>query len=294
MNKEFWQNKRVLITGGDGFIGSSFLSALKSSGVQVFNASLSGEKPVDILNQEEIISFCCNNKVDLIIHCAAVDGNAKFKSENADKIFNDNLKLAENILAAARAAKVLDIVLISSAEVYSALNAMDADIKPSNYALVKLSIEKLFQTWASNSAHRLMIVRSSNVYGSAENRPSDLERVIPAMIRKAKADLAIEIWGSGKEKRNFLHIDDLVNGVLLAAQKDYFKTFCLSGPRPITIIDLARLIIDLTKSKSEINFKEQFSVIDYLDFKCDNSLNLENFFPRSIELGLKEVLKEKD
>lgn len=274
MNKMFWQGKKVLITGANGFIGSSFRQALKLCGAFVFDVS-------------------ANEKFDVIIHCAAIDGNAKFKLENQDKIFNGNLALASDVLAIAKTSSACDLILMSSMEVYAALNNSNSSEKPSLYSSVKLEIEKLFQDFAKNNDKRLMIVRSSNVYGPNEHRADDLERVIPAMIRKAFCNEPIEIWGNGEEKRNFLHIEDLVNGVLFQSEKGNFNILNLSGPKAISIKKLAKMIIALTKSNSKIVFKNNNSVSNYL-LNQKGIKTPSGFKSRSLKAGLKSVIAKRN
>ena len=294
MNKMFWQEKKVLITGADGFIGSSLRLALKLRGASVLGASLSGQKPVNILNSDEIVEFCKEEKFDIIIHCAAIDGNAKFKSENADKIFNDNLRLANNVLIAAETSAVKDLILLSSMEVYAALdNSDNLNLKPGSYSSVKLEIEKLFQSFASRTDKRLMIVRSSNVYGPGEYRADDLERVIPTMIRKAFCDEPIEIWGNGKENRSFLHIEDFVEGLLFQIEKGNFDVLNFSSSKAISIKKLAELIISLTKSNSKIVFNKNNSALNYLSSKKKPKLP-SGFKPRSLKSGLKNTIVKRN
>jgi dTDP-4-dehydro-6-deoxy-alpha-D-gulose 4-ketoreductase len=287
----FWQNKKILLTGASGFIGSHFFRVLSSAGANVIGLSLGGPVVIDLLDKEKLFSLCCLEKPEFIIHCAALDGNAEFKKLNSKRILAENVLMAENVLAAVKNFGIKRLIFMSSVEVDSAISS--GNLFPiSDYIQAKILAEKMFLEQAAASDLQVMILRSANVYGSGDKRAEDFSRVIPAMIKRAEVGEPIEIWGDGKQRRNFIHVSDLVDVALRLAESGHFSSFDISGPEWIAIKDLAALIVCLTGSTSEIIFRtDKTSGLSAREVDLSPLKRLIGFSPRSLESGLKDLIK---
>ena len=266
MEKEYLNNKRVFVTGGAGFIGSHFVEELLALGSHVTCCDLTCTKSsfkemgiktdslstvsIDLLDLPTLKKAVQGH--DLLINCAALDGNAEFKAKNAAKILDVNMRIVSNVLNASESAHIQDVVLLSSAEVYPA--SATSPIKEENdyrvafdnlqngYALSKRYAEMLADLYSTQYKMHIYLPRPTNVYGPRDNFGEGSKRVIPGMIRKVLSGEAIELWGDGKQIRSFVYVKDLVHMILTTTEKKVVGKINIATPEPIAIVDLAQLI----------------------------------------------------
>lgn len=270
--------KRILITGGTGFIGSAISNFFSKKGYKITildNNSRGKLKRIkdnnkninfilgDITKFEDV--FKASKKQDYIFHLAAINGT-KFFYQKPDKVLDVSCKGILNVIEVAKKLKIKNVFLASSSEVYHYPNKIPTDEQEPikipdvfnprySYAGGKILTELI----GINNAKffkKMIIFRPHNVYGSDMGD----EHVVPELIEKVKsAKRILKIKGSGLETRSFIYIDDFVKAFYLIFKKGkHLNIYNIGTEERIKIIDLANLIIKIFKKKIIIK-KEQIA-----------------------------------
>lgn len=255
-NSQFWLDKKILITGASGFIGNAFAKKLQAMSKNVVLFSRDGDGngfDLNSLNKQM-------KNVDIVINCAGVDGNGQFKKSNSAFILGSNVNIIANVLESARLNNVGKIILFSSSEIYSKKAKVPfkeeddylkyPDLNTDGYVLSKIFTEILGKKYENNFDMDVLILRPTNIYGNGDKK----DRVIPTIIGKIKNNETIEIWGDGKQKRNFLHIDDLVDNIIQLIEVNATGTYNLGSDDIYSILELLNIISLETKTKPRINY----------------------------------------
>ena len=237
--------RNVLVTGGSGFIGSHIVDALVKKKYNVTVVDLNSPKRKDvkfvkgsILNKKLFKFLLKKNK--LIFHLAAISDINKVKNIPATTISTNVLGTAR-LIEASRKAKVKRFVFAST--YYSYGNAGNL------YTTSKIASELIIENYNLLFGLKYTILRYPTAYGP-RNRNVD---AISIFVDRAIKNKNLIIHGSGKQKRDYLHVEDLGEGSAIALdEKLVNKTVTLASKNSIKIIDLAKKIIKLTKSKSKI------------------------------------------
>jgi nucleoside-diphosphate-sugar epimerase len=312
----YWQGKTVLVTGGSGFLGSHLVQALAEEGAVVISVSrnesplaaasdTSGEVrsfQADLLNPSEIAALCKYTvpSIDVVVHCAALDGNAEYKRKYPAEIVANNLRFATNVLEAARLSGINEVVLVSSAEIYShdvsnPVAESDDFTKsftyPSDgYVLSKVMIEMLGNVYAEQFGLRIYVPRPTNLYGPGDLSGKERGRVIPTMLDNILAGRAIHIWGDGQQSRSFIHVDDAARAIMQMVEKRRVGPLNIATSEMITIEGLAQLLFTLTESPQSLEF-DRSKPTGHRDRVLDlrSLYNFLDFEPRPISRGLEET-----
>lgn len=283
------KNKNVLITGGKGFIGSRLFENLsKDNNVKVF----------DKKDGKDIMDFVILKKelknIDVAFHFAgsvSVEESMKKPLEYIENIFG-----SYNVLRAAKEAGVKKVVFASSASVYGdhPENPKKEDmplIPKSPYAFSKVASEKFMENF-NNDGLNTISLRFFNIYGPGQNVNSAYAAVIPIFIKKALNNEDLNIYGDGNQTRDFIYIDDIVKACILAGEKGSGIINIGSG-KPVSVNDIAKLIIELTNSKSKIRHVENRTgdIVHSLS-NISRAKNILGFEPQyDIKTGLKSHIE---
>ncbi len=284
------KNKSVLITGGRGFIGSRLASVLsKDNNVKVF----------DIKDGKDIGNFDLLKKelknVDILFHFAgliSVEESMKKPLEYIDK----NIIGSYNVLRAAQEDGVKKVVFASSASVYGDYpenpKKEDMPLLPkSPYAFAKITTERFMEHFNSIGL-KTVPLRFFNIYGPGQNVNSPYAAVIPIFIKKALNNEDLIIYGDGNQTRDFIYIDDVINACILASEKGSGALNIGSGI-PVSVNEIAKLIVELTNSKSKIGHIENRSgdIIHSLS-DISRAKDILGFEPKyDIRTGLKKTIE---
>ena len=257
----FYHNKSVFVTGGNGFIGSHLVKALKQQKAKLEAPS---RKKLDLSDAKATNQALKN--IDYLFHLAAHVGGIHYNNAHPATLLHQNLLPTLNILEAARLNKVKRVLIVSSACVYprhctiptpESEGFLDHP-EPTNfgYGWSKRIAEILAKTYSQEFNLKIGIVRPYNVYGPGDNFDPKQSHVVPALIKKVCDDQnPLVVWGDGSATRSFIFVKDVVKGLLLALEK-YPKPdpINLGTTEEISIKDLTQLIIKLAGIKTTIKF----------------------------------------
>ena len=283
--------KNVLITGGSGFIGSHVVDALVKNKYKVTILDLNQPKRRDVkfirgsILDKSIIQSALKN-INIIFHLAAVSDITKVK-EIPLKTIKTNILGTTVLLEGARNANIDRFVFASSIYSYGAAGNL--------YTTSKTASELIIKNYKLIYGQKFTILRYATAYGP-RNREVD---AVSIFVRRALKNLDLIIHGNGQQKRNYVCAEDLGYGSLFALEKKATnKIITLVSKRDTKIIDLARMIIKITKSKSKIFFDKKKRRLDdftsVFSYKSNREKNLMIWRPKySLEKGLKKYIELK-
>ncbi len=259
----FWQDKRILITGGAGFLGSAIQEQLFLRGVSKEQLTIPRSKEIDLRTWEN-----CQQVVkdkDIVIHLAAKVGGIGFNQKYPAELFYDNAIMGIQMIEAARQAGVGKCVILGTVCAYPKFtpvpfredNLWNGYPEETNapYGLAKKMLLVQSQAYRLQYGFNSIYLLPVNLYGPRDNFNPESSHVIPALIKKFTEAVrdredVVEVWGTGSASREFLYVDDAARAILLAAEK-YNK------PDPVNI-----------GAGNEISIKKLVEIIaKYTDFK---------------------------
>ena len=263
--QEFWADKRVCVTGGDGFLGSFLIERLKERGAKdIFIPLIDDYDLTDINNIRRMLD---DAKPDIVIHLAALAGGIGANRARPAEFFYKNLMMGVPLMHEAWVRDVKKFVAIGTICAYPKYTPVpfkEEDLwngypEETNapYGLAKKMLLVQAQTYRQQYGFNAIYLLPVNLYGPRDNFNLETSHVIPALIRKCvtarqNGDDHIVLWGDGSPTREFLYAGDAALGIALATER-------YNGPEPvnlgagmeISIKDLAHLIAKLTGFKGE-------------------------------------------
>ena len=263
----FWNGKRVIVTGGKGFLGSHIVERLAGSDAEIFAPS---HAEYDLVNRDEIVKLFNDFPADIVIHLAAVVGGIGINKQHPGKFFYENLMMGVQLIELARQAKIPKFVALGTICAYPKLTPVpfkEEDLwigypEETNapYGLAKKMMLVQSQAYRQEYGYNSIFLLPVNLYGPHDNFDPVSSHVIPALIKKCveaveKKAAFIEVWGDGSPTREFLYVEDAVDGILLAAEKyDKSDPVNLGSAFEISIKDLVGLVAEETSFKGEIKW----------------------------------------
>lgn len=262
MKKKF-ENKKILITGGTGFLGQSLIKKLKSIGCK--NLYAASHKKYDLISEKDVKKLFKFFKPNIVFHLAASVGGIGINKLNPGKFFYENTLMNLFTIHHSYLNKVDKVISTGSVSSYpknislpfeekNIWNGYPEEIN-SSYGIAKRIIHTHSLSYFKQYNFKSSLLLLTNLYGPNDNFNPKSSHVIAALIKKfyegkIKKKKFVEVWGDGKATRDFCYIDDIVEGLILTAKK-YQKTepLNLGSGKEISIKFLANLI------KSKIGYK---------------------------------------
>jgi len=266
MNREnFWQSKRVCVTGGAGFLGKVVVRKLHERGVtDVFIPQIEDYNLVEL---KDINRMLADAKADLIIHLAAQVGGIGANKERPAEFFYNNLIMGVQLMHRAWETGVEKFVAIGTICAYPKFtpvpfkeeNLWDGYPEETNapYGLAKKMLLVQAQSYRQQYGYNAIFLLPVNLYGPGDNFNSKSSHVIPALIRKCveaqEAGEKVVVWGDGSPTREFLFVEDAAEGILLASEKyNESDPVNLGAGFEISIKDLVEMIAKRTGFNGEL------------------------------------------
>lgn len=279
MKNNFWHGKRVLVTGGTGFIGSHVTEKLVNQGATVTildhlrpekleNIAVVKDK-IEVINGDigdlNTCQLACKDQ-QVVINMAARVGGIEYNKSHQGSILRENLIIASNMVEGARLAKVERFLQVSSACVYPKdaviptpeTEGLRGEPEPTNggYGWAKRMGELLGKYYAEEFGMKVGIARPYNCYGPRDHFDPKISHVIPALVKRVfDGENPLKVWGSGNQTRAFLYVEDLAEGILSSAEK-----YCVPDPvnlgtdEEVSVKDLIGMILQISNLKREVIF----------------------------------------
>jgi GDP-L-fucose synthase len=262
------QNKRILVTGGSGFLGGHVLARLRQVGCRHLIAPRSAE--YDLTREPDVLRLMRKERPEVVLHLAAKVGGIGANRKFPGTFLYQNLVMGTHLIEAARTHGVEKFVMVGTICAYPKFTPVpfkEADLwngypEETNapYGLAKkLLLEQLRaykQEFGFNGVNAMLV----NLYGPRDNFDLESSHVIPALIRKCveakeRGDKVLPVWGTGRPTREFLYAEDAAEALVTAAERlDTPEPVNIGSGVEIAIGDLARLIAEKTGFAGELRF----------------------------------------
>jgi GDP-L-fucose synthase len=262
----FWTGKRVVVTGGKGFLGGFLVEGLGARGpAEIFAPDRAA---YDLTDREAVVRLLKDHRPNLVIHAAAVVGGIGANRSHPGKFFYENAVMGIQLIEEARKAGVEKLVCLGTICAYpknTPVPFREDDIwngypEETNapYGLAKKMLLVQLQAYRQEYGFNGIYLLPVNLYGPRDNFDLESSHVIPAMIRKfieagERGDRRVVLWGDGSPTREFLYVEDAAEAILLAAERyDSPEPVNLGSGEEIAIRDLAALVARETDFSGEI------------------------------------------
>ena len=312
MSINFWKDKRVIVTGGAGFLGSFIVERLRE--LETNEIFIPRSREYDLRNvqaiQELINDTRRNGKpVDMVIHLAANVGGIGANMEHPGSFFYDNLTMGVNLLHESYRAGIAKFVgtgTICAYPKFTPIPFKEEDLwngypEETNapYGLAKKMLLVQSQAYRAEYGYNSIFLLPVNLYGPRDNFDPKSSHVIPAMIRKClqardSGEKSITLWGDGSPTREFLYVTDAAEAIILASEHlNLSEPVNLGSGREVNIRELAKIIREATGFSGEIIWdktKPNGQPRRYLD--TSRAQKLFGFTARqTLESGIRETVK---
>ncbi len=257
--------KKIWVAGHRGMVGSAIVRRMQSMGCELL---LAGRRDVDLTRQSEVEGWVETHRPDAVVVAAAkVGGILANDSLPVDFLYN-NLLIQANIAKACHDSAVRKVLFLGSSCIYPRMAPqpiteealLTGPLEPTNqwYAVAKIAGIKLSQAYRRQYRCDFIAAMPTNLYGPGDNYDLSSSHVVPALIRKAheakqRGDASIVVWGTGSPRREFLHVDDCADALILLLEtysaEDHIN---VGSGTDITILELAQTVCDVVGFRGTI------------------------------------------
>ena len=304
IDKNFFKNKKILITGGSGMIGYQLVKLLSSCNCEITVVSLDSQSQfenikfikADLRSLENCLSVTKNQNI--VFHLAGVKGSPKMTSQQPASFMVPTLMFSINMMEAARRNNVENYLFTSSVGVYEPKEILLEDDVWKTFP----SKNDEFAGWSKRICelqakayeiqykwNKISIVRPANVYGPFDNFDTDNAMVIPSLIKKSIDSDELKVWGDGTTIRDFIYSEDVARGMILAVQKNIKEPINLGSGIGYTIKEIAETIIALIDKNKEIIWEKDKPMGDKKRLMSVERAKKIGF---QITVGIREGLKK--
>jgi len=299
----FWNGKKVLLTGGAGFLGREVLSKLVDSGASPENIRIPRSKETDLRRWENCQEAV--KDIDLIIHLAARVGGIGFNRMYPAQLFYDNAIMGIQLIEAARQEEVEKFVVVGTVCAYPKFTPVPfredeiwngyPEETNAPYGLAKKMLLVQSQAYRQQYDFNSIFLLPVNLYGPGDNFDPESSHVIPALIKKfneavKSGSKTVEVWGTGAASREFLYVEDAARGIVMGAEGyDKADPVNLGSGKEISIKDLVEMIARLTGFAGEIRWDT--TKPDGQPRRCLDVSRAKKEFGFEAEMGFEEGLQ---
>lgn len=262
------KNSKIYIAGHMGMVGSAIMRKLQKEGYT--NLVYRSIDELDLINQSAVDSFFKEEKPEYVFLAAAKVGGIMANNTYRAQFIYENLQIQNNVIHSSYLTRVTKLMFLGSSCIYPKYapqpmkeeHLLTGVLEPTNepYAIAKIAGIKMCQAYNDQYATDFISVMPTNLYGINDNFDLNNSHVLPALIRKfheAKTNNlpAVEIWGTGSPRREFLHVDDLADACYYLMRNYSGNDFLNIGVgKDISIKELAVMIKDIVGFKGELQF----------------------------------------
>jgi len=299
----FWDGKRVIVTGGAGFLGSHLVELLRERGCSDVIVPLIEE--YDLTQLEDIRRLYASASADMVIHLAAVVGGIGANRERPGTFFYKNMVMGVQLMEQARLSEIPKFLAVGTICAYpkhAPVPFREEDLwngypEETNapYGLAKKMLIVQAQAYRAEFGYNAVVLLPVNLYGPRDNFNLHSSHVIPALIRKCleardTGAKHLDIWGTGQVSREFLYVDDAARGLAMAAEGyDSAEPVNLGTGREIRISELVDLIVAMTGFEGELRYDS--SKPDGQPRRCLDTTRARERFGFTAAVSLEEGLK---
>ena len=312
----FWKNRRVLITGYEGFLGSNLTKTLIDAGAKITGLDIKVKRKETILSKQDfakitiikgsvaeyklICDILKRYKINIIFHLAA-EAIVGRSQKNPLKTFETNIKGTWNILEASRQARSIEAIIIASSDkAYGSHDDLpyteDTPLCGKHpYDVSKSCADLIAYTYFNTYSLPVAVTRCGNIYGPGD---FNFSRVVPDAIRCALKGKQFIIRSDGKLTRDYIYVEDIVKGYILLVErmkklKLYGEAFNFSNENPITVIEIVKKIYNLTGKKPNYKiFNEAKYEIKHQYLCSQKARKILHWKPKyELEQGLNKTIK---
>lgn len=260
------KDSKIFVAGHRGMVGSALVRRLTEAGYT--NLVVRTSRELDLRDQIAVTKFFEQEKPEYVLLAAAKVGGINANNTYPVDFLRDNIQLQTNVIEQSHAHGVKKLLFLGSSCVYPKMcpqpikeeYLLTGPLEPTNeaYAIAKIAGIKLCEAFRKQYGSNYISAMPTNLYGPGDNYDLENSHVLPAMLRKFhEAKLqnqpAVEIWGTGTPRREFLHVDDLATACLhLMLHYDDATLVNVGTGEDLTILELAELVRDVTGYTGEI------------------------------------------
>lgn len=264
MSAEFWRGRKVLVTGGAGFVGSYVVERLRGE-MRLAAADVRVPRSADCDLRDLADCRRAVEGVSIVLHLAAVTGGIAFSRAHPASQYHDSTLIDLNVFRAAREAGVEKVVAIGNLFAYASdapIPLAEADLfggLPTDahrgVGWMKRNLAVVADLYQREYGLPISVVYAANAYGPRDSLHPVHAHVVPSTIMKCLSQKELVVWGDGTPTRDFLYADDVAHGLLLAAERLEGGQFVnLGSGREVSIRELVELITTFTKFAGPVTF----------------------------------------